>query len=288
MSNLKFRLPDDSSQAIFCPAKTNTFTLDQEFLLSLRILTHAALSALVLLIFPSCAQFRSYETTYVVPTVLNVRKGPSVKESIVTQVRRGQELRIVGKQEPWISVLLPDDSPGWVHGDYVGTPAAVRASLEKDLKKGRGTTVRRRTRKPAQKKSSAISIDGLLDNLPGEIPTEILPPLEGTDRVMGATREGQVVVEFWGDEDKLKRGMMMVTVLDLEEAALDQNAMYALEFVKNALPGLNRDLAWMRSRLREISSRDEGSGELQSKGRIVTFEFLKALGAVRVSVEPVG
>ena len=129
-------------------------------------------------------------------------------------------------------------------------------------------------------------IDGLLADLPADIPTEILPPLEGVSRVMGATREGQVVVEFWGEENRLQRAMMMVTVLNVEDPDLDVNALYALGFVKNALPGLNRDLDWMLQRLRTISSRDSGSGELQAKGRIVSFEFLKALGAVRVTVVP--
>ena len=235
--------------------------------------------------FAFCDRFSSYETIYVVPTVLNVRKGPSVKHRVVSQVRRGQELRIVEKQDPWLSVLLPNDTPGWVHGDYVGTAADVRASLNRDLEVRKGTAARRRVPKPAKKESSALSIDGLLADLPNEIPTEILPPLEGLDRVMGATREGQVVVEFWGDEDKLQRAMMMVTVLNLDQPDLDQNATFALGFVKNALPGLNRDLDWMLNRLKEISSRDTGSGELQSKGRTVTFEFLKALGSVRVTVE---
>ena len=219
------------------------------------------------------------------PTVLNVRKGPSINHPVLRQVRRGQELRVVERQDPWVNVLLGDDSRGWVHGGYVGTPADVRASLDEDLKKNRGATARRRTPRPAKPRDSALSIDGLLASLPSEIPTEILPPLDGLERVMGATREGQVVVEFWGDEDKLQRAMMMVGVTNLADDDLDTNATFALGFVKNALPGLNRDLDWMLSRLREISSRDEGTGELQSTGRTVTFEFLKALGAVRVTVE---
>jgi len=159
--------------------------------------------------------------------------------------------------------------------------------LDRDLKKGQGRTVRKRVAK-AVKKSTELTIDGLLAGLPGEISTEILPPLEGVSRVMGATREGQIVVEFWGDEDKLQRAMIMVTVLDIEDDDLSQNAAYALGFVKNALPGLNRDRDWMLKRLKEISSRDRGSGELQAKNRTVSFEFLKALGSVRVTVEKSG
>ena len=233
----------------------------------------------------ACDLLEKKETTYVVPTVLNVRKGPSTQHAVVTQVRRGQELSIVDRQDPWVHVLLPDDSPGWVHGNYVGTAADVRKSLEKDLRKRQGSQVRRRTPKTSPKKSSFLSIDGLLADLPAEIPTEILPPLDGVARVMGAGREGQVVVEFWGPEDKLDRAMMMVTVLNVTPEEVEENARYALGFVKNALPGLKRDVAWMVKRLEEISSRDTGSGELQSKGRTVTFEFLKALGAVRVMVE---
>ena len=78
--------------------------------------------------------------------------------------------------------------------------------------------------------------------------------------------------------------MILVTVLDINDDELNRNADYALEFVKNSLSGLDRDRAWMLKRLKEISSRDEGSGELQAKGRTVSFEFLKALGVVRVTV----
>ena len=140
------------------------------------------------------------------------------------------------------------------------------------------------SRTTKKRKSTELTIDGLIENLPDEIPMENLPPLEGLARVMGSGEEGQVVVEFLGDEEKLERAMMMITVLDISDSELDRNAEYALGFIKNALPGLARDRDWMLTRLRSISSRDLGSGELQAKGRTVSFEFLKALGAVRVTV----
>lgn len=226
------------------------------------------------------------ESTYVVPTVLNVRKGPSTQNPVIAQVRRGRELKVVARQDPWVNIRLSETSEGWVHGDYVGSPADVRASLNKDLRRKHGSVSRPRPNPTTRKqKSDELTIDDLTENLPGEIPMENLPPLEGLARVMGAGEEGQVVVEFWGDEDKLERGMMMITVLDISDSELDRNADYALVFVKNALPGLDRDREWMLARLRSISSRDVGSGELQAKGRTVSFEFLKALGAVRVTVE---
>ena len=82
----------------------------------------------------SCEPGEQYETIYVVPTVLNVRKGPSVRHAVVTQVRRGQELRIISRQIPWLNILLANQTQGWVHGNYVGSPADVRASLDRDLK----------------------------------------------------------------------------------------------------------------------------------------------------------
>ena len=224
------------------------------------------------------------ESTYVVPTVLNVRKGPSTQNPVIAQVRRGQELKVVAIQAPWVNVQLSETSEGWVHGDYVGSPADVRASLNRDLRKKQGSVSRPRVSRTTKKKSTELTIDGLIEKLPGEIPMENLPPLEGLARVMGAGEKGQVVVEFWGDEEKLERAMMMITVLDISDSELDRNAEYALGFIKNALPGLARDRDWMLTRLRSISSRDLGSGELQAKGRTVSFEFLKALGAVRVTV----
>ena len=232
----------------------------------------------------ACEQGEQYETIYVVPTVLNVRKGPSVRHAVVTQVRRGQELKIVSRQAPWLNVLLADETQGWVHGNYVGSPADVRAGLDRDLKRRQGISARRRISKPVRR-SKELTIDGLLADLPGEIPTEILPPLEGLNRVMGATREGQIVVEFWVDEDKLQKAMMMVTVLNVEDADLNTNVLYAFGFVKNALPGLKRDREWMHQRLKEISSRDTGTLELQAKGRTVSFEFIKVLSSVRVTDE---
>ncbi|MEE2753367.1 MAG: SH3 domain-containing protein [Candidatus Latescibacterota bacterium] len=236
----------------------------------------------VVIVVVSCEP--QFEIVYVVPTVLNVRKGPSLKQSVVAKARRGQELEILAKQDPWVKIRMSNDTEGWVHGNYVGSPVDVRASLQKDIKRPKGTRVRKRRPQALKKQSNDLSIDGLLANLPGEIPTESLPPLEGFARVMGASEEGQVVVEFWGEEDKLMRAMIMVTVLDINDDELNRNADYALEFVKNSLSGLDRDRAWMLKRLKEISSRDEGSGELQAKGRTVSFEFLKALGVVRVTV----
>ena len=250
----------------------------------------------VLALIAACDLIEKYredgEVLYVLPGVLNMREGPSTRQAVVRRLERGQELTVRSRQAPWLSVRMPDDTVGWVHSDYVGRPADVRASFQRDLPRNR--TSPRPTPSPRKAKRDASADDPTRLGLTAEEMTsalhvtmelEELDTLEGLERWMGAAGEGQLVVDYWGDPDNLTRASLMVSVLNVSEADLDRNATAALGFVQTALPGLDRDVAWMRERLQVLSSKDAGEGALKMTRRQVTFQFLKALGSVRVTVE---
>ena len=57
---------------------------------------------------------------YVQPEALNLRQGPGVDTSVITQVSRGQELDELARREKWVKVRVDDtDMVGWVHSTYV-------------------------------------------------------------------------------------------------------------------------------------------------------------------------
>ncbi|PKK90631.1 MAG: hypothetical protein CVV64_09750 [Candidatus Wallbacteria bacterium HGW-Wallbacteria-1] len=50
---------------------------------------------------------------------LNVREGPSVRNSIVTEIHSGQRFTVIDEQDGWYSIMLPDGTKGWTSGKYV-------------------------------------------------------------------------------------------------------------------------------------------------------------------------
>ena len=230
------------------------------------------------------------DAVFVTAGVLNMREGPSAKHPVLRRLERGQELTVLVRKEKWVHVRLPDRLEGWVHGDYVGSAADVRARFEKDLKRRsptrpRGSTPRRSPSTGATTRRIGRSIDDLIAGLTAPLSIEQLDPLDGVDRRMGVAAQGQLVAEFWGDPENLVRAMLMVKVVDVDEGDLDRNASSAYAFVNNAMPQLERDVDWMRDKLLELSSKDVGEGALKTARRQVSFQFLKALGTVRITVE---
>ena len=242
------------------------------------------------------AYFKPTETVYVTATALNLREKPTTRARILVRLTRGQELEVVQKSGEWIEVRANEKTAGWVHGNYVGDPAAVRAALQKDL--ARRSSRPRKTRsvrsadRPSRPQTAVeadalvhLSIDGMLAGLPEDMVVEEMDPIEGQPRLMGGTSDGQVVVEFWGPEEALLRAEMMVSVVDVPDDALSQSADLAVQFVRNAVPRWKRDGAWMMDFLKELSSRDKGQGGFDAGGKVVRFNFIKPLGSIRISIQ---
>jgi len=252
----------------------------------------------VLFALSGCEQFQqdNRELVYVTATVLNLRDKPTTQSNVVGRLKRGQELAIIEKADPWLQVQVSEEKTGWVHGNYVGDPAAVRAALQKDLSH-RSTTSKPRVRqRPAEttsqttqttskKTSSEMAIDDMLEGLPDDLPLEEMEPLEGQPRFMGATAGGQVVVEFWGPEADLQRSEIMVSTVDVSDADLQRNADWVRQFVQNAVPQWQRDTEWVADFIKGLSSKDKGEGGFDTKSKSVRFLFIKPLGAIRVTIE---
>ncbi len=226
------------------------------------------------------------DVVFVTPGVLNMREGPSTRSAVVRRLERGQELGVLSRNGKWVNVRLPDRVEGWVHGDYIGSAADVRARFERDLKSRRPSRSQpartRSPRAPTDAKGIGRSIDDLGLGLWHEI--EELDPLDGIERRMSIIEDGQLVAEFWGNPEDLNRATLLVRVRG-EDVDLDRNAGIARLFVRNAMPGLDRDNAWMHAKLLELSSKDVGEGTLKTTHRQVSFYFIKALGSVRITVE---
>ncbi|GAU09889.1 DUF6515 family protein [Desulfoplanes formicivorans] len=67
---------------------------------------------------------REGDLVRVTATALNVRSGPGKKHDIVSQVRRGDLLRVQAANDHWYYVLLKDGTPGWVMIKYTTRVAA--------------------------------------------------------------------------------------------------------------------------------------------------------------------
>ena len=243
------------------------------------------------------------ETVYVTVPILNLREKPTTKSQVVERLQRGRELEIFEKANPWLHVRADGKIEGWVHGNYVGDAAAVRAALQKDLARRSSSTRKKRptpTTRPTQPATEpqetpatqttppspgALSIDGMIAGMPDDLILEEVDPLEGQPRHFGATGSGQVVLEFWGPEADLLRSEIMVTVLDISDADLNRNAALVRLFIQNAVPQWQRDTAWVANFLRELSSQDVGTGGFDTRSKTVRFRFIKPLSAIRVTIE---
>ncbi len=47
--------------------------------------------------------------------IANIRIKPSVKSAILVKLAKGDRVEIVGRQDPWLAVKLPDSRLGWAH-----------------------------------------------------------------------------------------------------------------------------------------------------------------------------
>ncbi len=240
------------------------------------------------------------ETVYVTVPILNLREKPTTKSQVVERLQRGRELEIFERANPWLRVRTDGKTEGWVHGNYVGDAAAVRAALQKDLARRSGTRKKRPATQPVQPATEpqttqevpaippspgALSIDGMIAGMPDDLILEEVDPLEGQPRHFGATGSGQVVLEFWGPEADLLRSEIMVTVLDISDADLNRNAALVRLFIRNAVPQWQRDTTWVANFLRELSSQDVGTGGFDTHSKTVRFRFIKPLSAIRVTIE---
>jgi hypothetical protein len=247
-----------------------------------------------------CDYLLPKEKVYVTVAILYLREKPTTKSQVVERLQRGRELEIFDKANPWLRVRTDGKTEGWVHGNYVGDAAAVRAALQKDLARRSGTRKKRPATQPVQPATEpqttqevpaippspgALSIDGMIAGMPDDLILEEVDPLEGQPRHFGATGSGQVVLEFWGPEADLLRSEIMVTVLDISDADLNRNAALVRLFIRNAVPQWQRDTTWIANFLRELSSQDVGTGGFDTRSKTVRFRFIKPLSAIRVTIE---
>ncbi len=238
------------------------------------------------------------ETVYVTVPILNLREKPTTKSQVVERLQRGRELEIFERANPWLRVRVDGKTEGWVHGNYVGDAAAVRAALQKDLARRSSSTRKKRpATRPTQPTTEtqqtqttppspgALSIDGMIAGMPDDLILEEVDPLEGQPRHFGATGSGQVVLEFWGPETDLLRSEIMVTVLGVSDADINRNADLMRLFIRNAVPQWQRDTIWVANFMRELSSQDVGTGGFDTRSKTVRFRFIKPLSAIRVTIE---
>ena len=153
------------------------------------------------------------ETVYVTASVLNLRTGPSTQARVVGRLLRGQELVVQTTQGDWLEVSAGETGVGWVHGNYVGDPSAVREAYQRD--RARPSAGRRaRKRMPGALGSGGgraqndaglnLSVDQMLDGFPDDTAVEPLEPINEEARARAALATGQVA-EFLGDGENLSR-----------------------------------------------------------------------------------
>ena len=60
----------------------------------------------------------------IIGNVVNIRKGPSVDQEVITQLKKGELVTVITKEKDWLKVVLPDDLTGWV-ADWLVEPKAA-------------------------------------------------------------------------------------------------------------------------------------------------------------------
>lgn len=232
-------------------------------------------------------------SVYVTADALHLRKAPTTRAPVLGQLSRGDELKVLEKKGKWIRVRTEEKETGWVHGDYVGNAAAVRAAMREDLEAQRR---QRRPQAPAAARAPTtgqtggasrlnLSIQTLLAGLPESFDVQPVGPAGEEQRYMGSDDSGQVV-EFWGDLENVTRASLMVPVVGVPDTLLARHAELVAAFVRNAVPQWKRKGTWVAGKLRDLTRLDTGVGGFDADGRSVRFRFIKPLGTVRIVIEP--
>ena len=234
------------------------------------------------------------EAVYVTASALNLRGGPFTKAKVIGRLLRGLELAVVQRTGAWVEVEADGSVTGWVHGDYVGDPDAVRAAHKRDRRKRsaarRVSTAKTTTgESPARNADDAtrlnLTVDQLLAGFPDETTIEDLEPLGGESRARAEVNGGPTA-DFWGEPRNLSRAALLVPVVGEPDEVVRKNADLVLTFVRNAVPRWRRDGDWLAARLRELSSKDAGKMGFDADGVSVRFDYIKPLGSVRVFIQP--
>lgn len=59
------------------------------------------------------------EMVSVTASVVNIRSGPGTKNEVVTTVKMGDELEMLGQEGAWCNVKLSNGSEGWIYKKFV-------------------------------------------------------------------------------------------------------------------------------------------------------------------------
>lgn len=51
--------------------------------------------------------------------MVNIRSGPSMKDKVLTTVKKGDKLEVLGEIGSWYNVKLPDGTQGWIYNKLV-------------------------------------------------------------------------------------------------------------------------------------------------------------------------
>jgi len=61
----------------------------------------------------------SGKTVSVTGPLVNIRSGPGMKNKVLTTVKKGDELEVLGEIGSWYNVKLPDGTEGWIYHKLV-------------------------------------------------------------------------------------------------------------------------------------------------------------------------
>ncbi len=61
----------------------------------------------------------SGKAVFVTDPLVNIRSGPGMKNKVLTTVKKGDELEVLGEIGSWYNVKLPDGTEGWIYHKLV-------------------------------------------------------------------------------------------------------------------------------------------------------------------------
>jgi uncharacterized protein YgiM (DUF1202 family) len=59
------------------------------------------------------------KTVSVTDPLVNIRSGPGMKHKVLTTVKKGDKLELLGEIGSWYNVKLPDGTQGWIYNKLV-------------------------------------------------------------------------------------------------------------------------------------------------------------------------
>ncbi|GAK50701.1 hypothetical protein U14_01934 [Candidatus Moduliflexus flocculans] len=111
-------------------------------------------------------------------------------------------------------------------------------------------------------------------------------PVNGQPRYMGMSHNQLATIEIIGDQQNISKASLLLGVPNDDSQALQQNALFALQFVQNVVPewGWPENEKWIAESIQNLSGEEQGERSITKAGKVVKMSWLSSIAVFSLSI----